>query len=261
MPAIGVTPGKPPAGADDHLAVDLLAEDRLGLPTSSAPSGVIVAALRPKPHSAIAAAASWTTWFWSRAGSRARGRTSPARAPTRAGRDRGRAATARAAPARSRRPRARLSSAAPCRPCAVSEGGGPFGEREREVHLVRGGGRADDGFRAYEPAGARDAGLLPPRARHPLGDPGRGVAARTRRGPRHPRTWNGGDAGQRSRGGELAPDVCSHCGAALRRPRSCSSAIAASTASPTASAQPTTCGLGEGRRALAIAGRGEGELV
>ena len=33
---------------------------RLGEPTSSLPSGVIVAALRPKPASRIARAASWT---------------------------------------------------------------------------------------------------------------------------------------------------------------------------------------------------------
>ena len=37
---------------------------RLGLPTSSAPSGVIVAALIPSPASTIAAAASSQTWFF-----------------------------------------------------------------------------------------------------------------------------------------------------------------------------------------------------
>ena len=34
-----------------------------GLPTSSAPSGVMVAAFRPKPWRTVAAAASKTTWF------------------------------------------------------------------------------------------------------------------------------------------------------------------------------------------------------
>ena len=36
---------------------------RFGLPTSSFPSGVTVAALRPRPCSRIARAASWTTSF------------------------------------------------------------------------------------------------------------------------------------------------------------------------------------------------------
>ena len=36
---------------------------RLGEPTSSAPSGVIVAALSPKPDARMAFAAAWTTSF------------------------------------------------------------------------------------------------------------------------------------------------------------------------------------------------------
>jgi len=51
-------PGDPPAGTDDHLAADLLAQEPVGEPTSSRASGVTVAALSPSPDSRIAVAAS-----------------------------------------------------------------------------------------------------------------------------------------------------------------------------------------------------------
>ena len=62
-PIIGLTPGiRRPVRT---MTVPFMPRRRMafGEPTSSAPSGVIVAALIPSPVSRIASAASWTTPF------------------------------------------------------------------------------------------------------------------------------------------------------------------------------------------------------
>ncbi len=59
-PAIGVTPGILRPVRMITLPPISSRRIRLGEPTSSRPSGVMVAALMPKPLSRIARAASWT---------------------------------------------------------------------------------------------------------------------------------------------------------------------------------------------------------
>ena len=62
-PAIGVTPGMRRPVRMMTLPSTSSRRMRLGEPTSSSPSGVIVAALIPKPQARIACAASLTTAF------------------------------------------------------------------------------------------------------------------------------------------------------------------------------------------------------
>ena len=61
MPPNGRDAGDPAAGADDDLAVDLLAEDPVGRADVVGGLGGDVAALTPRPEARIARAASWTT--------------------------------------------------------------------------------------------------------------------------------------------------------------------------------------------------------
>ena len=63
MPATGVTPGIRRPVRTITLPPIASRRIRFGLPTSSAPSGVIVAALIPNPVSSIASAASAQTRF------------------------------------------------------------------------------------------------------------------------------------------------------------------------------------------------------
>ncbi len=60
-PPIGSYAGDAPAGADDHVAADLLAQDPVRAADVVGLSGVIVAAFSPSPASTMARAASWTT--------------------------------------------------------------------------------------------------------------------------------------------------------------------------------------------------------
>ncbi len=62
-PATGVTPGIRRPVRTITLPSSASRSSRFGLPTSSAPSGVIVAALSPSPVARIAAAASVQTPF------------------------------------------------------------------------------------------------------------------------------------------------------------------------------------------------------
>ena len=63
MPPIGATPGIRRPVRMITLPSSSSRRMRFGLPTSSSPSGVIVAALMPKPDSAIARAPARTTSF------------------------------------------------------------------------------------------------------------------------------------------------------------------------------------------------------
>ena len=63
MPPIGRTPDRRRPVRMMTLPPIASRSSALGLPTSPAPSGVTVAAFRPKPWWTVAAAASNTTWF------------------------------------------------------------------------------------------------------------------------------------------------------------------------------------------------------
>ena len=154
-----------PAGADDHLAADLLAEDPVRRADVVAALGRDRRRLQAEAvPRAIAAAASYTTRFCGRAAvlerqveareARARRRSRPARA---------RAAPPRAAPARSRPPRARRSWSGPrrgfCQAARASKGAssperdrsrgldGALGRRLAEIDVTAGVERAGDRLR------------------------------------------------------------------------------------------------------------------
>ena len=207
---------------------------RLGEPTSSLPSGVTVAAFRPKPASFIAARG----LLDDRVGRRAAVLEREVVAlelelhPDDVGLEHAQR-PARAAPARSRRPRARRSSAR--RPwLATITGRSPPArlgsaakDERRAMQLVRGRGRSGRGVPRVRARGRAQGRLLPPRARRAVGHPGRPLGSRD--DPARPASPTTAWAAARTAAARWATAAC------------CSSAIAASTASPTRSAASTTC--------------------
>ena len=151
--------GDPPAGADDHLAADRLADD----PVRAAD---VVGALggdrrRLDPEAGLEhrlGGLGADARCRSRGGWRARGRSGRSRARSRAPPDRAPAAPARAAPARSDRPRARLFSA-------------PMEGQSMASANARGAGRRSRPTTAFAPT-SRRASEPPPSAGSSTSSPG-----------------------------------------------------------------------------------------